>query len=78
MNARNAEGASPLSRAARWGHVDCVIALLRSGADPDLADSEGLAPRDWARRKGHATVEQALAEWEGAEHRRRAEWSRLE
>lgn len=61
LDSADAEGATPLCRAARWGHVDVVVALLRAGADPDVADASGRAPLAWAVAKGFDDVAAALA-----------------
>ena len=53
MNGPNDEGATPLSRACRWGHADCAALLVSAGADTAKADSAGKTPADWATAKGH-------------------------
>jgi PH domain/Ankyrin repeat len=53
IDAQNEEGATALSRAARWGHDDVVELLLRHRAKTDIADKSGKRPIDWARLKNH-------------------------
>jgi uncharacterized protein len=56
VNAVNDEGRTPLMRAARWGREAEVQALLKAGADTSTVDKEGLSAREWAERKGFASV----------------------
>ena len=55
-------GHSPLSAAARGGHVGCVAALLEAGADADGRDAGpmGRTPMFWALMEGHDDVVAAL------------------
>lgn len=53
VDAQNSEGATAISRAARWGHDEVVELLLRHRARLDIADSSGRKPVDWARSKNH-------------------------
>jgi ankyrin repeat protein len=43
-------------------HVEIVRLLLAAGADPGLADGDGVTPLQHARRRGHAAVERLLAD----------------
>lgn len=61
MDARNADGATPLIRAARWGHDDVAAVLLAHGAQAAATDSAGRAAADWAASKGHGEVSALLA-----------------
>ena len=45
INAQDANGASPLHRAAEWGEPEIVATLLATGADPLAKDRRGRAPR---------------------------------
>ncbi|KAL4175184.1 hypothetical protein KRP22_000155 [Phytophthora ramorum] len=45
-----------LSEAARAGHADVCVSLLRHGANPRRCDSHGDTPFHWAGRQGHGTV----------------------
>ena len=44
LNVRDAGGQAPLHWAVLGGYVDCVAALLRFGADPNLVDGNGVSP----------------------------------
>lgn len=50
-------GWTPLSRAAQYGNLPVVRALLAAGADPGIADDEGRTPLDQAtvRAEGYAS-----------------------
>jgi ankyrin repeat protein len=50
---QNADGATPLSRAARWCHEDAARALLQCGANRHVADHANRTPLEWATAKGH-------------------------
>jgi hypothetical protein len=50
-----------LGFAARWGHLEMVTFLIARGADPNKAEAEWAAPREWARAKGHREVEAVIA-----------------
>ena len=63
-----------LSIAARQGHASLVSTLLETGADPDVADSEGWTLLRASAWGGHASTVQVLLErgahvdssdWEG-------------
>jgi streptogramin lyase len=41
-------------------HTECVHLLLEAGADPNLADGQGVSPLTHARRKGHAEMARLL------------------
>jgi ankyrin repeat protein len=48
VNAPGYRGNTPLIDAAQSGEVEVVKALLKAGADPNLADSSGVTPLAWA------------------------------
>ncbi|KAG6598058.1 uncharacterized protein IUM83_09403 [Phytophthora cinnamomi] len=50
-----------LIEAARAGHVDVCVALLRHGASPRYRDSYGDTAFHWAGRQGHGTVLMQMA-----------------
>ena len=52
---------TPLGMAARWGHVEMVKYLLGKGADPNKSGAHWSKPLAWARKKGHAEIENILA-----------------
>ena len=46
--------------AARWGHVEMVDYLLEKGAAPNKAGASWATPLEWAKKKGHAKIEEIL------------------
>lgn len=59
VDARDGRGDTPLLIAARWptpGRIAAAMLLLRHGADPALADIDGLAPLHHAVRNPAGTV----------------------
>ena len=59
-NVRDADGWTPLHRAAQQGHHEVVTSLLSAGADPDLQDARGWTPLHRAAQKGHHEVVTSL------------------
>jgi ankyrin repeat protein len=51
---------TPLQRAARFGHVVAIAALLKAGARVDGANSIGWTPLTYAAGKGHTAAVDAL------------------
>lgn len=51
---------TPLSYAARWGHVEMVRLLLAAGAQPTKAGAPWATPLAWARKKNHVAIEKLL------------------
>jgi ankyrin repeat protein len=51
---------TPLGMAVRWGHEEMVSYLLQQGADPNKAAAQWATPLAWARKKGHAGIEEIL------------------
>lgn len=51
---------TPLGMAARWGQTEMVEYLISQGADPKKSGSPWSAPLAWARKKGHAEIENIL------------------
>jgi ankyrin repeat protein len=60
INAQDRWRVSSLLLAAANGHGECVLLLLRHGADPAAQDCKGLVAEDWARRGGHSAIIKAL------------------
>jgi uncharacterized protein len=56
VNARTADGSTPLLMAAYEGDAAKVAALLKAGADPRMANSFGASPMGEAARRGDAEV----------------------
>eukprot|EP00117_Sycon_ciliatum_P034431 scpid28750/ scgid26277/ Tyrosine-protein kinase HTK16 len=60
VNARNPTGATALLLCSHKGSEDVVQALLSSGADPKLKDTNGNTPLKVAANEGHSGVVRAL------------------
>ncbi len=58
-------GFTPLHMACINNHPDAVTLLLAHGADPNLADKDGITPCMIAAYKGHTACLRALAEGDG-------------
>jgi ankyrin repeat protein len=52
---------TPLGLAARWGQRDMVGFLIERGADPNKSNAHWSSPLAWARKKGHAEIENDLS-----------------
>ena len=65
----DAQGLSPLHKAAVQGHVAVVEALLQAGANPNAGARDGSTPLHLAAHKGHAALASLLA-GAGADPRR--------
>jgi len=48
VNAKNADGWTPLHEAARWGQKEIAELLIAKGADVNAKDEDGWTPLDWA------------------------------
>ena len=60
VNQLDNEGRTPLSWAARNGHIETVKALLKAGANVNQADRLGETPLYWAALNGHIETVKAL------------------
>jgi ankyrin repeat protein len=60
ISARKKNIAQHHCMAARWGHEEMVVYLLKQGADPNKAAAPWARPLAWARKKGHKQVEEIL------------------
>jgi uncharacterized protein len=56
VNARGAQGVTPLHLAATRGRADLVQTLLARGADPSATTDDGQSPADLAAARGHPDV----------------------
>jgi ankyrin repeat protein len=54
-------GLTPLHRAARKGHEECVEVLLASGADASVRSVKGLTAAEMAHRKGNQKAGRLLS-----------------
>ena len=54
------DGATPLYTAAQKGHIQVVNALLRAGANQNLANDDGDTPLSVAQLNGHTEIVQAV------------------
>ncbi|MCA9707780.1 MAG: ankyrin repeat domain-containing protein [Myxococcales bacterium] len=60
LDARDQWGRTPLRVAAQYGEADAVRVLLEAGADPSIADREGVGPLVAAQRRGDPAVIELL------------------
>lgn len=61
VNALDANDKTPLHWAAGCGHIDCVKALIRAGADPNLKSKDGETAEQLAGKKFHTGVVVSLS-----------------
>lgn len=52
LNARSANGTTPLMMAARYGNADLVPLLVKAGAEPRAANEQELTAADFAQKGG--------------------------
>ncbi len=64
------DGLTALHRAAQEGEEDIVLLLLEYGSNPNLKDSGGSSPCDYASRMGHGAVADLLWSAAGISNRR--------
>ncbi len=62
INKKNSEGDTPLTHAAALGNEKLVVALIKAGADVDLAGWLGLTPLGWAADNGFLEIGELLLE----------------
>jgi len=60
LNCCSHDGITPLMRAARYGHVEVVRALVHEGADRERKDADGCTALMWAARAGRVDALLAL------------------
>lgn len=60
INARSANGTTPLMMAARYGAMDLAEVLLKSGADATLVNAQNLSAADFARAAGRESLLKVL------------------
>lgn len=56
INARSANGTTPLMMAARYGAMDLAGFLLKAGADATLVNAQSLSAADFARAAGRDSL----------------------
>src|SRR5262245_10276212 len=64
LNAVGDQGRTPLHYAVHEGgaiSAPIVVGLLARGADPDIKDSNGFTPADWAKVQLHDGLKEVLA-----------------
>jgi len=57
---------TPLHKAAAFGEMDAVIALIEGGADVNAVDLSPWTPFDWARNRGHRDIADVIETAGGA------------
>ena len=62
VNARDAEGMTPLMYAAKSGNIESVRILIESGADVTAQDSERRTPLSLAAKRENAEIVRLLTE----------------
>lgn len=74
----NHRGLTPLHFAAKGGHVEAILFLLKNGAEIDATDFDGKTPLMWAAYPGHIPAVDALLD-NGANinHRNSIDWTTL-
>ena len=60
INAKRANGMTPLHWTANKGHVDATAFLLEQGADPNIRDNFGSTPLKHAEQEGHQAIADLL------------------
>ena len=60
INARSANGTTPLMMAARYGAMDLAEVLLKAGADSSLVNAQNLSAADFARAAGRDALLKVL------------------
>lgn len=73
VNARGAEGWTPLHLAAEEGRKDVAELLIAKGADMNARDAEGWTPLHWAAYFGHDDVVELLVT-KGADGNAKNKW----
>jgi palmitoyltransferase ZDHHC13/17 len=61
INVQDANGCTPLVIATQHNHQDCVVYLIRNGADVTLCDNNGDSAIHWAAYKGYIEMVGLLA-----------------
>ena len=60
IDARGEKSMTPLNYAAMKNHEDVARALVRKGANPNLADTDGRKPSAWAKTAGYGNLASML------------------
>lgn len=66
INAKDDNGWTPLHICVGWCALECVTLLLKRGADPDIQNGQGQAPRDLAVQLGYEKIASSLVAVPGA------------
>lgn len=66
INAKDDNGWTPLHICVGWCALECVSVLLTRGADPDIRNGQGQAPRDLAVQLGYEKIAGSLIAVPGA------------
>jgi len=65
INAKNANGATPLHLAVMWGHEDVTNTLIKAGANLKIKNNKGRTALDVAVRNDHSSLANILAKKQG-------------
>jgi ankyrin repeat protein len=60
VNKTNNQNQTALILAAKAGHTDVVIQLLRAGANASIRDSRGWDAQTWAEKQGYPDAAAAI------------------
>jgi ankyrin repeat protein len=53
LNYLQIAGTTPLMRAAKTGHQECVKLMINNGAHVDMRDANGMTAAEWSKKITH-------------------------